>query len=116
MRFLCAVPQAATECGLVVGHLFREQVIGSSILPTPTIRRRDPNWQRCPSQKRKVEGSTPSVGTNESSWWNWHTHESEMLGFEGSTPSEDTIGAPIHQKLSLSSQEKTHTMKKKRKR
>ena len=63
MRFLCAVPQAATECGLVVGHLFREQVIGSSILPTPTIRRRDPNWQRCPSQKRKVEGSNPSIGT-----------------------------------------------------
>jgi hypothetical protein len=105
VRFLCAVPQEATECRLVVGRLFREQVFESSILSTPTIRRRNPNWQRCPSQKRKVEGSTPSVGTNESSWWNWHTHESEMLGFEGSTPSEDTIGAPILQAL-ISSQEK----------
>ena len=59
---ICA--DQATECRLVVGRLFREQVFESSILSTPTVRRRRPNWQRLPSQKRYVEGSNPSVGTN----------------------------------------------------
>ena len=47
----------------MVGHLFRVQAIGSSILPTPTHAGVTQLAEVLRSDRRS-EGSTPSVGTN----------------------------------------------------